>query len=118
MMDAGVPGIRSKVAVINPPLTEPTYMETNSTKALFPSMEKVNGKLKAISIAPVNPGTAPTITPRLVPRAINAKAGGDKRNCIVFSKAEKSYSSSQVGTEPGIRTLADPRCRSHGKTIG
>lgn len=90
MMDAGVPGIRNKVAVINPPLTEPTYIETNRTKALLPSMEKVNGKVRAINIAPVNPGMAPTITPKLVPKAIKAKAAGEERNWIVFSKVSSA----------------------------
>ena len=33
MIEAGVPGIRNTVAVINPPLIEPTYIETSSTIA-------------------------------------------------------------------------------------
>ena len=43
MIEAGVPGMRSKVAVIMPPLTEPTYMPTNRVMAWVGSMAKVAG---------------------------------------------------------------------------
>ena len=67
MIDAGVPGIRNNVAVINPPLTLPTYIDTNSTNACSPLMVKVKGNDNAINIAPVNPGIAPTVTPNVDP---------------------------------------------------
>ncbi len=81
MMEAGVPGIRSRVAVIRPPLTAPTYIETSRIRAFAPVMEKVSGSVSAISIAPVRPGMAPTTIPRLVPSAISANGTGEKSCC-------------------------------------
>ena len=80
MMEAGVPGILNKVAVIMPPLTEPTYIEINNTNADSPLMENVNGNVSAISIAPVSPGIAPTMTPSEVPSAISTNEFGVARN--------------------------------------
>ena len=45
-------------------------MLTKSIMALPLSMEKVKGNVRAISIAPVKPGTAPTVTPRVVPSSM------------------------------------------------
>ena len=70
MIDAGVPGILSKVAVINPPLTAPTYMLIRRMNAFIGSIPNVNGKVNAISIAPVNPGIAPIVIPNAVPMTI------------------------------------------------
>jgi hypothetical protein len=80
MMDAGVPGILNKVAVISPPLTDPTYIDTNRINADSPLIENVRGKVRAINIAPVNPGMAPTMIPRLVPTAISSRELGVKSN--------------------------------------
>ena len=80
MMEAGVPGILSKVAVIMPPLTEPTYMEIKRTSAEPLSIEKVSGKVNAINIAPVRPGIAPMTIPSEVPSAIKANDVGVARN--------------------------------------
>ena len=71
IIEAGVPGILKSVAVINPPLIAPTYMLISSIKALMGSMLKVSGKVRAMSIAPVNPGIAPIVIPRIVPMATN-----------------------------------------------
>ena len=68
MMAAGVPGIRKSVALIRPPLTAPTYMATSKTSPLTGSIEKVNGRERAISMVPVKPGIAPTVMPKVVPR--------------------------------------------------
>ena len=76
MIEAGVPGIRSRVAVINPPLTEPTYMATNSANAYCGSMPKVSGTASEIAMAPVNPGTAPTSTPPITPTQIQMRRTG------------------------------------------
>jgi hypothetical protein len=67
IIDAGVPGMRNKVAVINPPLIAPTYMLMSRMKALMGSMLNVKGKVRAMSIAPVRPGIAPMVIPRIVP---------------------------------------------------
>ena len=80
MMDAGVPGILNNVAVISPPLTDPTYIDTKRINADSPLIENVRGKVSAINIAPVNPGMAPTIIPRLVPTAISSRELGVKSN--------------------------------------
>ena len=62
--------MRNKVAVINPPLTAPTYVLINRMNALTGSIPKVSGKVSAISIAPVNPGIAPIVIPNAVPITI------------------------------------------------
>jgi len=69
IMEAGVPGILKSVAVINPPLMAPTYMLISRMKALMGSMLNVSGNVRAMSIAPVNPGMAPIVIPRIVPMA-------------------------------------------------
>ena len=91
MMDAGVPGIRNKVAVISPPLTEPTYIEINKTNAGSPPIENVKGSVNAINIAPDKPGIAPTMPPSDVPNAISANAVGVARNWIVGIRSGKTY---------------------------
>jgi hypothetical protein len=68
MIEAGVPGIRNNVAVINPPLTAPTYMLISRMNAFTGSILNVSGKVRAINIAPVNPGIAPIVIPKIVPR--------------------------------------------------
>ena len=66
---AGVPGIRSKVAEIKPPLIDPTYMATSRIMASAGLLiENVSGNVKVINMAPVSPGIAPTITPSTTPR--------------------------------------------------
>ena len=67
MIAAGVPGMRNSVALINPPLTAPTYMATSKTRPLTGSIENVSGRERAISMVPVKPGMAPTVIPRVVP---------------------------------------------------
>ena len=84
MIEAGVPGMRSRVAVIRPPLTEPTYIATRSVNADCASMPKVSGSESAINIAPVRPGIAPTRIPRAVPRTMSAgRAGWDRASKII-----------------------------------
>ena len=80
MTEAGVPGIRSNVAVINPPLIEPTYILTSRIIAFPASIEYVSGSVSAMSIAPVRPGIAPTRIPRLVPMAIRISPVGAIRS--------------------------------------
>ena len=79
MIDAGVPGIRKSVALISPPLTEPTYIDTSRIIASIPSMENVQGRDKEISIAPVSPGIAPTMIPSAVPSSSKPNGSGAKR---------------------------------------
>ena len=68
MIEAGVPGIRNNVAVINPPLTAPTYMLISRMNAFAGSILNVSGKVRAINIAPVKPGIAPIVIPKIVPK--------------------------------------------------
>ena len=88
MIEAGVPGMRSSVAVTNPPLTLPTYIDTNRTNACSPLIEKVNGNESAINIAPVNPGIAPTETPRIDPIATSASEAGESINLATASSSD------------------------------
>ena len=80
---AGVPGIRSNVALINPPLTAPTYMPINSTSADTGSISKVKGNANAMSIVPVKPGTAPTKIPKAVPTRTAPILFGDTQISIM-----------------------------------
>ena len=73
MIAAGVPGILKSVAVINPPLTAPTYMLIKRMKAKIGSILNVNGSVRAISIAPVKPGIAPIVIPNTVPNTIKER---------------------------------------------
>ena len=66
------------------------YIEINSTNAGSPPIENVNGSVNAISIAPVSPGIAPTMTPRDVPNAISPNAVGVNRNWMVGIKSGKT----------------------------
>ena len=77
--------MRSSVAVTRPPLTDPTYMDTNKTSADSLCIENVSGKANAINIAPVNPGIAPTTMPRNEPIATSTKAVGEQRKAIAES---------------------------------
>ena len=83
MTAAGVPGMRNKVALISPPLTAPTYMATRRTSPATGSMEKVRGKDRAINMVPVNPGTAPTVIPRIVPRRTRPRIEGSEKSSIM-----------------------------------
>ena len=85
--------MRNNVAVINPPLTDPTYIDISKTDADSPLIEKVSGSVNAINIAPVSPGIAPTMTPREVPSAISPNADGVARNWIVGVRSGKTYAS-------------------------
>ena len=78
MIDAGVPGMRRRVAVIKPPLTEPTYIATRKASALCPSIPKVSGSESEINIAPVSPGMAPTVIPSAVPSRTRKTRLGDE----------------------------------------
>jgi hypothetical protein len=51
-------------------------MATSNTRPLTGSMEKVKGRERAISIVPVNPGIAPTVIPKVVPRKTNQRIMG------------------------------------------
>ena len=62
--------MRNRVAVIKPPLMAPTYMPIRRIKAGMGSIEKVRGRVNAISMAPVRPGMAPTVIPKTVPTTI------------------------------------------------
>jgi hypothetical protein len=100
IMDAGVPGIRNKVAEINPPLIDPTYMETNNTIASAGfCMEKVNGNVSAINMAPVSPGIAPTTIPSETPSTIKKQGQGVAR----FSNAGNKFCSVVAITIPGSK---------------
>ena len=77
--------MRSSVAVISPPLIDPTYMLTRRIIALPASIEYVNGNVSAITIAPVRPGMAPTVIPRLVPMAIRMSPVGAVSSAMACS---------------------------------
>ena len=69
-MADGVPGIFNSVALINPPLTDPTCMPMSKRTALVLSMENVIGTVKAMSMPPPKPGIAPTKMPLATPMKI------------------------------------------------
>jgi hypothetical protein len=84
MIEAGVPGILRRVAVIRPPLTDPTYIATSKARALWPLMLKVRGKVSEISIAPVRPGIEPTAIPRAVPNMTSMMRDGWDRTSVII----------------------------------
>ena len=84
MMEAGVPGMRSRVAVIKPPLTEPTYIATRNARALCGSMLNVSGNESEMSIAPVSPGMAPTVIPSAVPSKTRSTRFGSERTSKII----------------------------------
>ena len=67
IIEAGVPGILSKVAAIWLPEIPPTYIPINKVIALTLSIKKVKGKVKVINIVVVKPGGGPTTMPRKPP---------------------------------------------------
>ena len=83
MIAAGVPGMRRRVALISPPLTAPTYIATSRTSPLTGSIEKVKGSDRAISMVPVNPGIAPTVIPRVVPKRTRPRIVGEAKRSII-----------------------------------
>ena len=82
---AGVPGMRSSVALMSPPLTAPTYIATNSTSACAGCIVYVNGSVSAMSIVPVNPGTAPTMMPSAVPNKMSPSTSGDVNRSTILA---------------------------------
>ena len=48
-------------------MIDPVYIDTSRIIELTGDMWKVNGRVSAISIAPVRPGIAPTTMPAAVP---------------------------------------------------
>ena len=71
----GVPGMRSKIAEISPPVIEPVYIDTSRIIASAGAMKNVKGRDRAISIDPVRPGIAPTTMPANVPPTRKISAG-------------------------------------------
>tara|TARA_B100000925_G_C21886859_1_gene420995 strand:+ start:448 stop:678 length:231 start_codon:yes stop_codon:yes gene_type:complete len=67
MIEAGVPGIRNKVAAIWLPEIPPTYIPINKVIALTLSIKNVRGKVNVINIVVVKPGIDPTTIPRNTP---------------------------------------------------
>ena len=74
------PGILNRVAVMRPPETLPTYIETSSTMAESPDSPKVKGRESAMSMAPVRPGIAPTVIPKSVPKTVMSSSSGELKN--------------------------------------
>jgi hypothetical protein len=85
MTAAGVPGMRRRVALINPPLTAPTYIATRRTRPSTGSIEKVKGRVRAINIVPVRPGIPPTVIPRVVPKRTSPRIKGSEKRAIMLS---------------------------------
>jgi hypothetical protein len=71
-IDAGVPGILSKIAEISPPETEPTYKAIRIDIPSTADRPYVTGKNSAIAMTEVSPGTAPKIIPTPTP-TINSR---------------------------------------------
>jgi hypothetical protein len=67
----GVPGVLIKIAGMAPPYCPPAYIPSKKPKAATGSMPNVNGKKSAMVILVVIPGTAPKVTPTVVPRKVN-----------------------------------------------
>jgi hypothetical protein len=68
IIEAGVPGILSKVAAIWLPEIPPTYIPINKVIAFTLYIKKFKGKVSVINIVVVNPGIDPTIIPRKTPK--------------------------------------------------
>jgi hypothetical protein len=60
-------------------------MATSKTSPLTGSIEKVNGRERAISMVPVKPGIAPTVMPKVVPRKTNNNILGVLNRSIMRS---------------------------------
>ena len=75
-------GIRSRVAVIIPPLIDPTYMPMRRVRAYCASIPYVSGMVSAMSIVPVRPGIAPTKIPSIVPSATSSNPPG-LQSCVI-----------------------------------
>ena len=79
MMDAGVPGMRNKVAAIKPPEIPPTYMPISMVMALTLSMKNVRGSVNVISMVAVRPGIEPMMIPDATPMKSKSKGSGCSR---------------------------------------
>ena len=78
-MEAGVPGMRKSIAMINPPEMPPTYSPIRRVTALTGFIWKVSGRVSAMSIEAVRPGIAPTTMPSAVPTNRNRRFSHAKR---------------------------------------
>ena len=74
--DAGVPGIPSKIAGIDPPYTPPQYSPDNNNIALAGSNTYENGINTATAIVAENPGNAPNIIPANNPPIHRSRLNG------------------------------------------
>jgi hypothetical protein len=64
---AFVPGVRIRIAGIEPPYSAPTYTLARSTMAVTGSMPYVSGSSSAIAIDGEMPGNAPPRIPQITP---------------------------------------------------
>src|SRR5689334_8335407 len=62
-----VPGVRIRIAGIEPPYSAPTYVDARTTTATVGSMPYVNGSSSAIVIDGEMPGSAPPRIPQATP---------------------------------------------------
>mgnify|MGYP006245048771 FL=1 len=77
--DAGVPGVRKSIAAKDPPNFVPTYTPIITKRAGNGFKEYVTGNKIIIAIGELNPGKAPTSSPKNVPKNSKVKLNGSKQ---------------------------------------
>ena len=75
-IEAGVPGIFSRIEETRPPEIPPMYSAISSAMALLSLIAKVIGRQMVTAIVAVSPGIAPKILPIRVPAATSTMLSG------------------------------------------
>ena len=75
-VQGAVPGVPTRMAVMQPPYTAPQYMPSRAENASTVGMLNVSGMIRATPMAAVSPGNAPKIIPSPVPTVHASKAAG------------------------------------------
>ena len=75
----GVPGMRSKIAEIEPPHEPPTKIAIKKPIAATAGKPIATGSNKIIPISGPRPGIAPTISPTIMPIKVKISANGDEK---------------------------------------
>ena len=83
-MLASVPGVRSRMAVSEPPYTELQYTAPSSISPSLGSMPKVIGMASATPMVDERPGSAPTTRPATVPTHMISSACGVTQSRIAL----------------------------------
>jgi hypothetical protein len=86
---SGVPGIRSRIAEIDPPHDPPTKMEIRNPIAGMGGSEIAAGNKRMMPIRGPSPGSAPTRRPIMMPRNISPIDSGVKNNSKPYRNDSK-----------------------------